>query len=371
PREMLAYIPYRLGFRPSWSVVLVSLQPVRRDRSRVGLVVRVDIDDLADADQGLSLARSLAGHLRADGAGDVLGVVYADLPREDLRDHGPWRRARAHLDAALPWAASVAVWAVCATGYGHVDCAEDGCCPAQGRPLAELEGTCVGAEMVLRGAGVVRDRQDLAVRPAPSGAARSVALRGARDERARLKRLGEVAARATGAVEPGRGGRLRGWRTEGAELWDRLCTVLTDGGTPPPRQLGRLVVFLTDRAVRDAVVTAAMVDPGARRTTEVLEPTAVERAFDGATAPSRAALAPVLQLLTEVAAHAPRGAAAPALGALAYLAWWLGDGARADVLAAQCVAEDPDHRLARLVQEALAAGVPPMWVDGAGDGRRG
>ncbi|WP_418607536.1 DUF4192 family protein [Georgenia sp. SUBG003] len=47
---------------------------------------------------------------------------------------------------------------------------------------------------------------------------------------------------------------------------------------------------------------------------------------------------------------------------LAYLAWWGNEGARADVVARQALAEEPGHRLAELVVAALEGGMPPAWV---------
>ena len=60
---------------------------------------------------------------------------------------------------------------------------------------------------------------------------------------------------------------------------------------------------------------------------------------------------------------APDGAGAPALGLLAFLAWWSSDGARADVLAHQALAEEPGHHLAALVVRALDAAAPPPWYE--------
>ena len=42
PRELLALIPFQLGFHPTESVVLVSLRPPRR---RVGMMARADVVD--------------------------------------------------------------------------------------------------------------------------------------------------------------------------------------------------------------------------------------------------------------------------------------------------------------------------------------
>src|SRR5690606_12694372 len=75
PRELLAYLPYRLGFHPRRSVVVVS---VRAARGRVGLVARVDLDDLADPERGATVASGLANHVWRDGAERAVVVVYDD-----------------------------------------------------------------------------------------------------------------------------------------------------------------------------------------------------------------------------------------------------------------------------------------------------
>ena len=71
PRELLALIPFQLGFQPDESLVAVS---VRADRA-VGLIARVDVADLAPPEPGGQLARSLVAHLSSDGAQDRKSVV--------------------------------------------------------------------------------------------------------------------------------------------------------------------------------------------------------------------------------------------------------------------------------------------------------
>ena len=78
PRDLLAYLPYRLGFRPHRSVVVVSL---RGARGRVGLVARVDLDDLADEQAGETVGSGLASHVWRDGAQRAVVVVYDEASR--------------------------------------------------------------------------------------------------------------------------------------------------------------------------------------------------------------------------------------------------------------------------------------------------
>ncbi len=90
----------------------------------------------------------------------------------------------------------------------------------------------------------------------------------------------------------------------------------------------------------------AVVDPGSG----VAPPERAERA------------AHVLRL---VVGHRPR-AAVPSLALLGLLAWWVGDGARAAVLVERALADDPGYRLAGLLDDALAAGMPPGWLRAPG-----
>ncbi|NKY07073.1 DUF4192 family protein, partial [Cellulomonas hominis] len=78
--------------------------------------------------------------------------------------------------------------------------------------------------------------------------------------------------------------------------------------------------------------------------------------------PDEALVDAACQVLEAVAAHGRAGRQAPALTVLALLAWWCGDGVRARVLVEQALAHDPGHRLAELLDRALALGLPPGWL---------
>ncbi|NAZ88545.1 DUF4192 family protein, partial [Kineococcus indalonis] len=83
----------------------------------------------------------------------------------------------------------------------------------------------------------------------------------------------------------------------------------------------------------------------------------VHRALDAEPDPARTAA--VAALAVHLARHAPgrRGAGAWALAAWAH--WSAGDGVRAGACAREALRADPSHRLARLVDSALRAALPP------------
>jgi hypothetical protein len=351
PRELLALVPYQLGFRPVESAVVVSL----RRGVRVGLVARVDLADLVHPAEGPRVAAALVGHLLADGAGAVVLVLYsaADLQA----DESTGRRALAHLAAAAgPLLPEPTCWVVGPRGYHALGCREPGCCPPGGRPLADLEGARVGAEMVLLGATVEDDRADLGRLPAVDPAARRAARRAA-------ARWAGRRAQLQGTAEHHR------WRAAGLDLWRELVD-----GTPGRAVLhGRLSAALEDVLVRDAVLVDLV--PGHARVADRVvagwNGPEVGRALRAVVDPAAAVPPPVERLasacavLRDVAAHRP-GAAAPALTLLALAAWWSGDGARASVLVARALELEPGYRLADLVEQTLDHGVPPGWVRAAG-----
>ena len=67
--------------------------------------------------------------------------------------------------------------------------------------------------------------------------------------------------------------------------------------------------------------------------------------------------------LESVCRATPAAHAAPLLTIVANIAWWRGDGARAGVAVDTALGLEPDHRLARLIRQALDHGL-------RGDGSR-
>lgn len=405
-REVLALVPFQLGFHPTESAVLVSL---RGARSQVGLVARVDLAHLADPDDEGHTARSVVGHLVADGARRAVAIVYttADLqdgacwetdpagvgrePDDDVADAGAGPVARAAVlalwRAALDGLGELETWVVGPHGYYALGCADPLCCPAGGRPLEDLQATRVSAQMVLEGLLVAPTRDDLVRLPMTTPAQRKAARRAAERWRAR----GATAAPGAAAHR---------WRREGLALWrEAVGTVLgPDRGRPDDARpdgagtalavlrdapvvfgerstlpeatvTGRLLAALEDVLVRDAVLVSFVGDERvADRLVAGETGPAIGQALAAITDPVRGRrpdpgrAAAARAVLEHAVAHTTRGRHAPALTLLAVLAWWEGDGARAGLLVDRALAADPGHRLAVLVDQALRAGMPPGWA---------
>ncbi len=354
PRELLAYIPYSLGFVPTDSLVVVSL---RGSRGRIGLVARADVDDLDREGSGAVLAAALADHLRADGAHRVVLVLYADALRSEVRSgRGRAGTALARMAAALPEDLLSDAWLVGPSGYAGVDCEDEGCCPSGGRPLEDLESTQVSAHMVLSGNAVAGCREELGVRRRAPVAARRAAVRAAGTERIRRQ---DVVRRAHDEEDPR---PLRVWAERAMVRWSDLRARVADGRELPVTDLGRQLAALEHAALRDAMMLSLVMEIDSRAVD-------VDSALDavcapGGCSPDRMSLAHAREVLEATVAHVPQRRAAPALAFLAWLSWWEGDGARAGVLVEQTLQADSGYRLGLLLDDVLAAGIPPGWVRG-------
>src|SRR5699024_12795299 len=79
PRELLAYLPHHLGFQPHNSLVIVCVRGTGRE---VGLVLRVDIADIAHPEAGAYQIDHIIEHIGFDGASEIF--LALDCTEHDL-----------------------------------------------------------------------------------------------------------------------------------------------------------------------------------------------------------------------------------------------------------------------------------------------
>jgi hypothetical protein len=355
PAELLSYIPYRLGYPPHESVVVVSMRPPRR---QIGLVVRIDIDDLTDERGGRSLMRTVARHLERDGAEALVVVAYSDREPDAL-----WSALDVVHDEAGAAAPVVDRWLVTASGYANLDCDDPACCPPDGRPLDDIAASEVAARLVYAGRALASSREHAYQLPDGTPEGRRSARRAASRWRSR---------RATLPVQQWRREGLREWRDALAEAQARPRTAAT---RLPFARAGRLGAALVDRNVRDAVLVTLVGGPPELADGLVSDPvpgTELDEAVAAALGalvdpvagrgPDEARVGPARGVLEQVAALVAPDDAAPALTLLALLAWWEGDGGLAGARLDAALDADPSHRLAQIIAPAVAGGLAPGWV---------
>ncbi|GAB2679929.1 DUF4192 domain-containing protein [Thalassiella azotivora] len=385
PRDLLAVVPYQLGYVPTDSLVLMSL---RGPRQRVGLVARADLPDRSwPRHEVESLCGTVAGHLRRDGARAAVLVVYADPGRTLPQDVGAPADDRAADDRAADDRAADVValaaaalaehgiplldaWWVGGGRYRCLTCAGD-CCPADGRPLDEVRDSQAQAELVYRGLSVASGRGDLLGDLSPAAAS--------------VRRAVREAALRPGAVPPQDTADLVRWRQEVLRTWSHRLRAGDGTGGSGERavdgdvdvavalvQDAALLAGLADPVLRDAMMLACA--PGAGDGPERLLSRGagdreagrlLDRVFGARDPlrPERARLEAAGTVLRHLVRVSDGPEAAPPLAVLAWMSWWAGDGAPASDLCDLALAADPGHSLAGLLRRCLDGGIPPGWAE--------
>jgi hypothetical protein len=363
PADVVAVLPYQLGYHPQDSIVVVALH----DRA-VGLIERLDLPAPEHAEEA---GRVLVGPLLRDRPEAVLLVGYETTAGSSRPVLDAMRRlvTEADLDVLDRLVVRDGRWF-------SLDCS-DSCCPPDGVPVQPADTPAV-AEYVglevspLTGRAAITDL--VAADPAlaePVGAA--------------LGEPASVVAAETGpsrsdAVESGGGARSdpaqsdSGLGDAASRLrvlagWAVVCDVTGSAAEVEalvPGVVGVVVGGLAGLGVRDGLV--AWLCPGslpldclppdlvdALRCT-LPTPTWHRTAPDGSAAIAGRRLVARLQALVR---SVPDEYATPVLTVLANLAWWQGDGALARTCLDRALEAVPGYRLARLLERMLDLGVRP------------
>jgi len=383
-RDLLAAVPYLLGFRPRECVVVVAVTA----EGRIGLVARTALGGDGAGGGDVRVVGRASGRV---GAGLAVVVLYTAAPPAAAR--GRATAVLEALDESLDPAVDVEVWTVGPETYRGLDCPDPACCPPGGRPVRELEHGEVGAAFVVAGRAIAPSEEDAHRISRPSVAARDRAAKAAvRAERARVASRAEhvrsPAARPGTSVRPApdAGDGPARWRAAGYGVWRDLVRQAAreqrdgPGGAVelPPARLGRLAAALADVAVRDAVLLSLV--PGAGDVADRTAGVGARDAGEDVEAATARAIARVVDprcgvrpdgptaaaarvVLEQLVGAAPRRWHAPPLALLGFLAWWQGDGWLAARRVREAIDRDPGYRLAALLAGVLQAAVPPGWVD--------
>jgi hypothetical protein len=304
PEQVLAAVPYLLGFMPARSLVVLSLRG-----KQVGLTMRIDLDTPA-----AELGTVVVSRLRADRASKAILIVFdPDDPggpetRPGSRLVRPLMRALRREGIPIKDAMGVRKGR-----FWSYLCNEPLCCPPSGRimPVAgQPEHSLIASTFVAMGTAPLSSREELSATVEAASAERRSELAGAFER-----------AVAAPAAYP-----LQRW-------WE---AVLRYTEAPPRRalpdtEIAHLIVSLGEVGVRD----------------ELLSWTAGDE------------ITGVLALLRELAPYAPPPFDVQVLASLAWAALSMGEGALAAVALERAHVIDPAHGLANLIGAALESGVSP------------
>lgn len=324
--ELVAVLPYEMGFRPRRSVVLVGV----RDR-RVDVVQRVDVTD--DATAISDICAVFVGNLQRDGCQAALIVGYEDRPGESAALGGAL--ASAVRDAGLTLVDEVVVRGGSLVRPGDLGSRAVSLPPDDSVPAV--------ATFVALGRCPAPDRETLAARLKPTDTPLRAAVSRAVEQRGRGR-----GPRAAAAV---------GWW---AAYLDWTAYPPAEGVAVSAVDMARLILSLRDRRMRDLVI--AWLCPGSppMRLLDAHLVAMATATFRSPVAPRdpevRGWLSDRLGLLIE---HCPEAEAPAVLSVLAALAWFEGRGAVAGLAVERALDIDPTYRLARLLERMVRYGIRP------------
>ncbi|MBY8873626.1 DUF4192 domain-containing protein [Micromonospora sp. PLK6-60] len=347
PADLIAAVPYLLGFHPADSVVVVAL----RGR-RIIFAARADLPDPgADPQPPAHHLAEVIRRQRADAA-TVIG-------------YGPAGRVTAAVDAVravLEGAGLLLLDVLRVTDgrYWSYLCTEVDCCPPDGNPY-DPAASQVSAAAVLAGQVALPDRAALTAQVAPlSGPVRVAMRRATARAEGRLTRLLRRAGgpgRPAGTPRPGvaDGALSDSGRSDGGPPLGA-----TDGERPDDRAVHGAGVAATRSAQRRHRRGERLTDDEVAWLSLLLTRLSVRdhawERTDGRDAD--------ISLWTDVVRRAePALTAAPA-SLLAFAAWRAGQGALAAVALERALAVQPGYSLALLLDDLLRRGVPPSELDG-------
>lgn len=311
PADLIAVVPFLLGFHPADSVVVVALH-----RKRVVFAARADLPgpgDRAETGAAADYIAEVVGRQRADAA-TVIGYGPADrvTPAMDAVGAAVDRAGLRVLDLLR----------VTGDRYWSYTCEDPHCCPADGVPFDPATSE-VAAAAVFAGQVALPDRAALTGQVAPVGGTARESMRQA-TERAEDRLVAVLDAAPANDLLGGRALRAAGESAVRAAI-----DPPTDATGLSDDEVAWLSLLLTHIPIRDY-------------------------AWERTDGEDRH-----LALWTDVLRRCdPDLAAAPA-SLLAFAAWRAGQGALAVIALERAFEAQPDYSMARLLDDVLRRGVTP------------
>jgi len=304
PHDLLAAIPFLIGYHPENSLVLVAL----KDDS-VGMAMRVDMPtDIAPESYDL-----LASHFQREAADAALIVAYVDLETDPepvlINTSAALLRAGISIKESL---------IVLDGRYRSMLCHDSECCPSLGSPIPDIDSSRIAAEHVIAG------------HPMPF---------------ANVSGLVQSIAALPSAME-------ESWQSEVRTFWiesdsENLLDLQRDGATAVIDLAGE---YAQGRGAEDRELVARVIG----RISDIQVRDYALGSHNEETADA------YWQMWRELLLIAPRGFVAPIASIFAALAYERGEGALAHKALDRALADDERYSLALLLRRVFTAGWPPQ-----------
>jgi hypothetical protein len=304
PHDLLAAIPFLIGYHPENSLVLVALKD-----DNVGMAMRVDMPtDIAPESYDL-----LASHFQREAADAALIVAYVDSQSDP-------EAVLINTSAALLRAGiSIKESLIVSDGrYRSMLCHDSECCPPLGSPIPDIDSSRIAAEHVIAG------------HPMPF---------------ANVSGLVQSIAALPSAMQ-------ESWQSEVRAFWiesdsESLLDLQRDGATAVIDLAGE---YALGRGAEDRELAARVIG----RISDIQVRDYALGSHNDETADA------YWQMWRELLLIAPRGFVAPIASIFAALAYERGEGALAHKALDRALADDERYSLALLLRRVFTAGWPPQ-----------
>ena len=304
PHDLLAAIPFLIGYHPENSLVLVALKD-----DTVGMAMRVDMPtDIAPESYDL-----LASHFQREAAEAALLVAYVDAQTDP-------EPVLINTSAALLRAGiSIKESLIVSDGrYRSMLCHDSECCPPLGSPIPDIDSSRIAAEHVIAG------------HPMPY---------------ANVLGLVQSIAALPSAMEESWQREVQGFWVEGDS--ENLLDLQRDGATALIDLAGE---YTQGRGAEDRELAARVIG----RLSDIQVRDFALGSHNDETADA------YWQMWRDLLLIAPRGFVAPIASIFAALAYERGEGALAHKALDRALADDERYSLALLLRRVFTAGWPPQ-----------
>lgn len=303
PHDLLAAVPFLVGYHPADSLILISLQG-----DQIGLAMRIDFPLEADLDQ----IDSLASHLVREKSDGALIVAY--LPKSVHESDfiiSPLREAIELRGVPIRECLEIKDG-----NWKSLLCADPRCCPPAGNPLPELLDSRVVAEQVVQGRRLpFKDLDEM--RASLSAITTDPSLK------RKLKAVPEIDYQSSNVRELQKAGALA--------VTELLGRFQNEGSCDDFDLIALVLARLQDLQVRDYAM--------------------------GITTPAN--IESLQEMWRWLMRISPKGYIAPVATLFAATAYESGDGALAGRALDRAFADDLSYSLAKLLRRVFAAGWPP------------
>lgn len=322
PTGIIQVVPYLLGFQPGRDMIIIGTWP---PRSAARITMRYPLPYKADAKEAAASARHA-----------ILILSAQQYPTAVVVGYGLDEAVRPFVDRLRDEAEA---YEIGLTEILRVDaqnqrywsylCTNPECCPPEGRPYDPSADPAL-TKLFAEAAPVLASREVLAATIAPCGGEDALSM-----TRATRKAERRAARLLSKTPRPGASSGKRTLAVAGIEAVQKAIEQYRQGETLTHDEAAWLMVVLRDQWVRDDAWSR--MDPEHRKAH--------------------------LRLWTELTRLALRRYLPAPASLLAFVAWQGGNGALANIALDRAQAVDPNYSMARLLRDALDAGMRPEHAE--------